>query len=353
MDYKSAGVNIEAGKSAVEKISSMVKSTFRKEVIDNFGSFGSLFSISNFKFKDPVLVSGTDGVGTKLKVAFDANKHDTIGIDLVAMSVNDIACLGAEPLFFLDYISTSVLKPDIIKEIISGITKGCKMAKCSLIGGEMAEMPSFYKENEYDLAGFAVGIVDRESIINGSKIKEGDCIIGLASSGLHSNGYSLARKIIFDLMFLKINDKLLSNGATVGDVLLKPTIIYSELILNILKQFEVKGIAHITGGGIPENLTRIIPQNMIAQIDKKSWEIPELFQILKENGDIEEAESYRVFNCGIGMIIVIDSNISGNVISFINSFKVEGQETFKPFKIGRIIGSANLNNNIHKNVIIE
>ena len=355
MDYKTAGVDIESGKKAVDMISSMVKSTFRKEVIDNFGSFGSLFSVSNFNFREPVLVSGTDGVGTKLKIAFEANKHNTIGIDLVAMCVNDIICLGAEPLFFLDYISASVLKPGIIKEIVSGIAAGCKMAGCSLIGGEMAEMPSFYKGSEYDLAGFVVGIVDKKDIIDGRRIKGGDSVIGIFSSGLHSNGYSLARKIILKSMGLKIHDALLSDGISVAEVLLKPTLIYSTLILNVLKQFKIKGIAHITGGGISENLARIIPDNFIAEIDKSSWKMPEIFNILKENGKLEDAELYRVFNCGIGMILVVNGEVTDDLISFINGFKADDREKekFKATVIGRIVEyGGNIKNNITKNIII-
>jgi phosphoribosylformylglycinamidine cyclo-ligase len=351
MDYKNAGVDIEAGKIAVNSISDIVKSTFRDEVVDNFGSFGSLFSLSNLilKYKEPILVSGTDGVGTKLKIAFDANKHDTIGLDLVAMSVNDIACLGAEPLFFLDYISTSKLNPAAIKEIIIGIAEGCKIAGCSLIGGEMAEMPSFYKNNEYDLAGFAVGIVDKNSVINGLNIKEGDSIVGIASSGLHSNGYSLARKIVFDLMSLSIDDKFLSDGTTLADALLEPTIIYSGLVGKLVEKFEgrlnIKGIAHITGGGIPENLKRIVPEGVIAEIDKNSWQQPEIFNILKENGKIEEAEFYKVFNCGIGMIIVVNKDFEVQVINFINNFNKlnftdnRNKKSYKSFKIGNIVKS--------------
>jgi len=351
MDYKNAGVDIEAGKIAVNSISNIVKSTFRDEVVDNFGSFGSLFSLSNLilKYKEPILVSGTDGVGTKLKIAFDANKHDTIGLDLVAMCVNDIACLGAEPLFFLDYISTSKLNPAAIKEIITGIAEGCKIADCSLIGGEMAEMPSFYKNNEYDLAGFAVGIVDKNSVINGLNIKEGDSIIGIASSGLHSNGYSLARKIVFDLMSLSIDDKFLSDGTTLADALLEPTIIYSGLVGKLLERFKgrlnIKGVAHITGGGIPENLARIVPEGVIAEIDKNSWQLPEIFNILKGNGKIEEDEFYKVFNCGIGMIIVVNKDFEDEVINFINNFNKlnftdnRNKKLYKSFKIGNIVKS--------------
>ncbi len=340
MDYKKAGVDIEAGKKAVDDITSIVKGTYTKGVIDNFGLFGSLFSLGELNYKNPVLVSGTDGVGTKLKIAFAANKHDTIGIDLVAMSVNDIACLGAKPLFFLDYISTSNLNPAIIKEIVSGIAAGCKEAKCSLLGGEMAEMPSFYRHGEYDLAGFAVGIVEKDEIIDGKEIKEGDCVIGIASSGLHSNGYSLARKIVFDMMGLGINDPLLGNGKTVKDALLEPTIIYSELISALKEKFKIKGIAHITGGGITENLIRILPENVSAEIYGNSWEVPELFKILKEKGGINRGEFYRVFNAGIGMILIAEASEAQEIIKFINNeVFYSGGKKFSSFNIGSIFGN--------------
>ena len=336
MDYKKAGVNIEAGKKAVSDITSMVKSTYTKGAIDNFGLFGSLFSIGELNYKNPVLVSGTDGVGTKLKIAFAANKHDTIGIDLVAMSINDIACLGAKPLFFLDYISTSNLNPDIIKEIVSGIVTGCKQAKCSLLGGEMAEMPSFYSSDEYDLAGFAVGIIEKDKIIDGKEIKEGDAIIGIASSGLHSNGYSLARKIVFEMIGSDINKPLLKDGTTVKDALLEPTLIYSELIGVLNEKFKIKGIAHITGGGIPENLVRILPANTSAEIDKLSWKLPELFNLLKVKGGLDETEFYRVFNAGIGMILVVEPIFADEIISLINNTEYLDLKHFKSYNIGRI-----------------
>ncbi len=346
MNYKKAGVDIEAGKKAVLDISPMVKSTYSKEVIGGLGSFGSLFSIGELNFRNPVLVSGTDGVGTKLKVAFDANKHNTIGIDLVAMSVNDIACLGAKPLFFLDYISTSNLKPDIIKDIVSGMVEGCKLARCSLLGGEMAEMPSFYKGNEYDLAGFVVGIVERDEIISGLDIKENDKIIGVASSGLHSNGYSLARKIIFDMAGLSINDTLPSTDRTVKEVLLEPTIIYSELIQSLKKNFKIKGVAHITGGGLPENLVRILPDNIIAKIDKHSWIMPDVFRILKDQGGLEDDEFYKVFNAGIGLAIAVDKDISNEVISFISNLTYCNSKQFEAYEIGKTVFSEKLARNV-------
>ncbi|MHB1545975.1 MAG: phosphoribosylformylglycinamidine cyclo-ligase [bacterium] len=339
MNYKKAGVNIEAGKKAVSDIASIVKSTYTKGAIDNFGLFGSLFSIGELNYKNPVLVSGTDGVGTKLKVAFAANKHNTIGIDLVAISINDIACLGAKPLFFLDYISTSNLNPDIIKEIVSGIANGCKEAKCSLLGGEMAEMPSFYGSDEYDLAGFAVGIVEKDEIIDGKDIKEGDNIIGIASSGLHSNGYSLARKIVFEMMGLDINEPLLRDGRTVKDALLEPTVIYSELVQTLKEKFKIKGIAHITGGGIPENLVRILPADTSAEIDKHSWDLPELFYLLKDKGGLDEAEFYKVFNAGIGLILVVEDANAREVISLINDTEYLHSKHFTSYNIGKITRS--------------
>lgn len=348
MNYKKAGVDIEAGKKAVLDISSMVKSTYTKEVIGGLGSFGSLFSIGGFNFKNPVLVSGTDGVGTKLKVAFAADRHDTIGIDLVAMSVNDIACLGAKPLFFLDYISTSNLKPDIIKDIVSGMVEGCKLAGCSLLGGEMAEMPSFYKGDEYDLAGFVVGIVEKDEIISGSDIKANDKIIGIASSGLHSNGYSLARKIIFDMAGLSINDTLPSTGRTVGEILLEPTIIYSELIQSIKRNFKIKGIAHITGGGLPENIVRILPDNITVEIDKRSWKMPDIFHVLKERGGLEDDEFYKVFNAGIGLAIVVSQDVSDDVVSFINKLNHKDSKRFEAYEIGKAV----FNEKLVKNVIL-
>ncbi len=350
MDYKKAGVDIEAGKRAVEEISSMVRSTFTDGAIDNFGLFGSLFSLEGFSnYKKPVLVSGTDGVGTKLKVAFLAGRHGTIGIDLVAMSVNDIACLGSKPLFFLDYVATSNLDPLVIKEIISGIVEGCKISGCALLGGEMAEMPSFYKKGEYDLAGFAVGIVEKDEIIDGRDIKDGDRIVGISSSGLHSNGYSLARKIIFDMMGLNIGSIITSEKKTVADILLEPTIIYSNLV-NILKEkFKIKGIAHITGGGLGGNIERILPEGTTAYIEKNSWNIPEIFDILKKNGKVSENEFFQVFNAGIGFVLVVDGATAGDIVSFINETRRSGSFYFKSYEIGKIQSSKGS----RKNVIIS
>ena len=301
--YKDAGVDIDAGNSFVKMIKPLVKSTRRPEVLADIGGFGGLFALNTAKYKNPVLVSGTDGVGTKLKVAFMADRHDTVGIDLVAMCVNDIIVQGAEPLFFLDYLATGKLDPAQGAAIVAGIAEGCRQAGCALIGGETAEMPGFYTAEEYDLAGFTVGVVDRERIIDGSSISVGDTIIGLASTGLHSNGYSLARKILFDRMGLGINDIIPETGRSVADELLVPTRIYVKSILNLLRDFTVHGIAHITGGGLPENVPRILPKGCMARIRTSAWEMPPIFKLLQRGGNIQESELYRTFNCGIGMVL--------------------------------------------------
>lgn len=306
--YKSAGVNIDAGNEFVRLIKPLVKATSRPEVIADIGGFGGLFSLNTSKYKNPVLVSGTDGVGTKLKVAFMANRHETIGIDLVAMCVNDIVVQGAEPLFFLDYLSTSKLDPAKGAEIIKGISVGCIQAGCALIGGETAEMPGFYADGEYDAAGFAVGVVERGSIIDGSSVTVGNRLIGIASSGLHSNGYSLARKVIFDIMGLGIADTLPGLGKTVAEELLTPTKIYVKTILNLLRDFPIKSIAHITGGGLLENIPRVLPNGCKALIKRSSWQWPAIFKFLQDKGAIETDEMYRTFNCGIGMVLAVPEN---------------------------------------------
>lgn len=304
MDYKAAGVDIDAGDRLVEMIKPLVRATFRKEVATDIGGFGGLFRFDPKKYKDPILVSGTDGVGTKLKIAFMMDKHDTVGIDLVAMSVNDVVVHGAEPLFFLDYFATGKLNVEKAADVIKGIAAGCKEAGCALIGGETAEMPSFYSEGEYDIAGFAVGVVDREKLIDGSQIKAGDKIIGLASTGLHSNGYSLARKVFFDHLRLRVDSFIDEFGCTVGEELLRPTRIYVKTILGLMKNFEIKGIAHITGGGITENLPRVLPEGYQAIIKRESWDALPVFKYIQKNGNIDIDEMYRDFNMGIGMILV-------------------------------------------------
>lgn len=305
LDYKSAGVDIDAGDRLVEMIKPLVRSTFRKEVAGDIGGFGGLFRFDPKKYKDPILVSGTDGVGTKLKIAFMMDKHDTVGIDLVAMSVNDIVVQGAEPLFFLDYFATGKLQVEKARDVIKGIADGCRQAGCALIGGETAEMPSFYAEGEYDIAGFAVGVVDRERLIDGSRIIHGDKIIGLASTGLHSNGYSLARKVFFEHLKLKVDSFIDEFGCTVGEEILKPTRIYVKTILELMKVFDLKGIAHITGGGITENLPRVLSEGCQANIKRGSWNVLPVFKYLQKNGNIDDDEMYRDFNMGIGMILVV------------------------------------------------
>jgi phosphoribosylformylglycinamidine cyclo-ligase len=302
--YKDAGVDIDAGDHFVEKIKPYVKSTFRAEVMTHIGGFGGLFALR--KYKEPVLVSGTDGVGTKLKVAFQMKRHDTVGIDLVAMCVNDIIVSGAEPLFFLDYFATGKLKPLEHSDIVKGIAAGCKQAGCALIGGETAEMPSFYSEGEYDLAGFAVGAVEKKKIIDGKKIKPGDLLVGLASSGLHSNGFSLVRKVLFEKAGYGVEDILTELGhTTLGEVLLTPTRIYAKTVMALVKEFDIRGMAHITGGGITENTPRMLPKGMQARIRKGTWEVHPIFKLIRKKAQVDDAEMYRDFNMGIGMVLAV------------------------------------------------
>lgn len=303
--YAEAGVDIEAGKNFVEAIRPIVSKTFKSNVISDIGGFAGLYSLHLANIKNPVLVSSTDGVGTKLKIAFMLDKHDTIGIDLVAMCVNDILVQGATPLFFLDYFSTGKLNHDTAVEIIKGIAGGCKEANCALIGGETAEMPGFYAQNEYDLAGFSIGLVDANQIIDGSEIAIGHQLIGIGSSGLHSNGYSLVRKIIFDGLKLSVNDYVEDFGRTVGEELLEPTKIYVKTVNSLIKNFQIFGISHITGGGIIENLPRILPSNCQAVITRSSWMPQPIFHFIKKSGNITEEEMIRTFNNGIGLIIIV------------------------------------------------
>ncbi|RCW50764.1 MULTISPECIES: phosphoribosylformylglycinamidine cyclo-ligase [unclassified Halanaerobium] len=307
LDYKKAGVDIDAGNKAVEMIKKDVQSTFGPGVMTDLGGFGGLFKPDLSGYKNPVLVSGTDGVGTKLKLAFKLDIHDTIGIDLVAMSVNDILAQGAQPLFFLDYLAIGKLKPEKTAEIVKGIVAGCKEAGAALIGGETAEMPGFYKTGEYDLAGFAVGIVDQDQIITGKDIKKGDLIIGLKSSGLHSNGFTLAREALFEKAGCVYTAEFEGLDDNLGKELLRPTKIYVKTVLALLKKYKINGIAHITGGGLIENLPRIIPDGLKAEIKKRSWQPPKIFKLIQQAGEIEEKEMYRTFNMGIGMCLVIKS----------------------------------------------
>ena len=327
LSYRDAGVDIDAGDQLVENIKPFAKRTMRPEVLGDLGGFGALVEISK-KYKNPVLVSGTDGVGTKLKLAFDWDKHDTVGIDLVAMSVNDILVQGAEPLFFLDYFACGKLDVARATDVIKGIAQGCEESGCALIGGETAEMPGMYPEGEYDLAGFAVGVVEKERVINGRSIKAGDIVLGLASNGAHSNGYSLVRKIIArdnpDL------DAEFDNGKTLRETIIAPTRLYVKPILATLEKFTVKGMAHITGGGITENVPRILPENTVAQIDAKAWTLPKLFQWLQQAGNVETQEMYRTFNCGIGMVVVIAEEDADAVQAFLTE---QGETVYRLGKI--------------------
>lgn len=303
--YAKAGVDIDKAVSFVEQIKPVVRSTFRSGVVSDIGGFGALFSLGTNQYNKPVLVASADGVGTKLKVAFMMNKHDTVGIDLVAMCVNDIVTHGARPLFLLDYMAMGKLDTGIAFQVVKGISEGCRMAKCSLIGGETAEMQGLYQKKEYDLAGFVVGVVEGDKVIDGSEIAMRHQLIGISSTGLHSNGYSLARKIIFDKLKLRVYDKMQGLNRTIGDELLEPTKIYSETVLNLLRDYKISGICHITGGGIIENLPRILPQTCQARIKLGTWEIPPIFSFLKEKGNISDFEMFRTFNNGIGMILVL------------------------------------------------
>jgi phosphoribosylformylglycinamidine cyclo-ligase len=331
LTYKSAGVDIDAGDRVVEKITPMVRSTFRPEVLGDLGGFSGLFALKSKKYKTPVLVSGTDGVGTKLKIAFLTDRHDTVGIDLVAMCVNDVAVTGAEPLFFLDYFATGKLFPEKTVEVLKGIVEGCKQAGCALIGGETAEMPSFYPDGEYDLAGFSVGVVEKKEIINGKRIRPKDLLIGLASSGLHSNGFSLVRKVFFEKNGLTVRDRIPGLAKPLGEELLTPTLIYAKTLLKLKQKIDLKGAAHITGGGITENLPRILPKGCAAEIRHGQWEIPSIFGILQKLGEIDSEEMYTDFNMGIGMILIIPPSDLRPALSLLKKL---GQ---KSFVVGEIV----------------
>lgn len=329
--YKSAGVDIDAGNKFVDLIRPLVRKTFRLEVITDIGGFGGLFSFKAKKYRDPVLVASTDGVGTKLKVAFMVGKHDTVGIDLVAMCVNDIVVQGAEPLFLLDYLATGKLSLEVSTQIIKGVARGCVEAGCALIGGETAEMPSFYKKGEYDLAGFTVGVVDRDRVIDGSSITVGDQLIGLGSSGLHSNGYSLARQVLFGRMGLKTTDRVEGLARTVGEEMLVPTRIYVKTVLRLLKEFHPHGLAHITGGGFTDNIPRIIPPGCKAVLRKNTWPVPRIFRVIQEGGNISEPEMLRTFNNGIGMVLAVPQREAKRIILRLKSLKE------KAYPIGEIV----------------
>lgn len=304
--YKQAGVDIAAGNEAVERMKKHVKKTFRPEVLTGLGGFGGLFSLNKDKYEEPVLVSGTDGVGTKLKLAFALDKHDTIGIDAVAMCVNDVVVTGAEPLFFLDYLACGKLIPERIEAIVSGVAEGCRQAGCALIGGETAEMPGMYPAGEYDIAGFTVGIVDRPKAIDGSTIAPGDAVIGLASSGVHSNGYSLVRRLLLEEKGYAYGDRLPElEGKTLGEVLIEPTRIYVKPVLKLLESVKIKGMAHITGGGFIENIPRVLPEGVNVDIEPGSWPVHPIFKLMQRDGNISDRDMFTTFNNGIGMVLVV------------------------------------------------
>ena len=329
ISYKDAGVDIDAGNLAVEKMKGFVKSTYRPEVLTDLGSFAGLFALDTKKYTEPVLVSGTDGVGTKLKVAQILDKHDSIGIDAVAMCVNDILVQGAEPLFFLDYIAVGKLDPDKVADIVKGVAEGCKQSACSLIGGETAEMPGFYAEDEYDIAGFAVGVADKSKIITGDKVKAGDILIGLPSTGLHSNGFSLARKVLLEGE-LQADSYVESLGMTVAEAMLIPTRIYVKDVLPLLEQIDIPGMCHITGGGLYENLPRVYKAGLCAEIESSSWSRPPIFELLQKNGGIDSHEMYRVFNMGVGFVIIVDPADVDTVLKACPDAFIMGKMTENP-----------------------
>jgi phosphoribosylformylglycinamidine cyclo-ligase len=336
LTYEDAGVSIDTMDAALDDVKELVKSTYRPEVLSGMGQFGGLFALDKSKYDDPVLVSSNDSVGTKLKVAFMTGRHNTVGFDIVAHCANDIVVLGAEPLFFLDYIGISKLDRQVMVQVVEGLAAGCREVGCALIGGETAELPSFYQTGEYDLVGSIVGVVDRQKIITGDEIKPGDHIIGMASLGLHTNGFSLARKILFEVCGYNPNDFVQELGTRVGDELLKPHKSYVKSILGVISKFndldfKVKGLAHITGGGMLDNIPRILPGNCSAMIEKGTWDMPAVFPFLQEKGNVAEDEMYRVFNMGIGMVIVVSADHAQDVM---NELEASGETVYT---IGKIV----------------
>ncbi|SDE08594.1 phosphoribosylformylglycinamidine cyclo-ligase [Paenibacillus sp. UNCCL117] len=328
--YKQAGVDIAAGNEAVERMKKHVKTTMRPEVLTELGGFGGLFGLNKDKYDEPVLVSGTDGVGTKLKIAFAMDKHDTIGIDAVAMCVNDIIVQGAEPLFFLDYLACDKVIPEKIEAIVKGISDGCVQAGAALIGGETAEMPGMYSEGEYDIAGFTVGVVDKKKIIDGSTIKPGDVVLGLASSGVHSNGFSLVRKLLLERKGYSLHDTIDELGGKLGDALLAPTKIYVKPVLAALQEVPIKGMAHITGGGFLENIPRVLPEGVNVEIDYGSWPILPIFELMQREGGISNNDMFRTFNMGIGMVVIVAEEHADKAAEL---FADSGE---RPYTLGRV-----------------
>ncbi|MBD1382367.1 phosphoribosylformylglycinamidine cyclo-ligase [Metabacillus arenae] len=328
--YKKAGVDIEAGYEAVTRMKKHVAKTIRPGVMGGLGGFGGMFDLSELNYKKPVLVSGTDGVGTKLKLAFMTNKHDTIGVDAVAMCVNDILAQGAEPLFFLDYLALGKADPEKIEQIVKGVADGCEQAGCALVGGETAEMPGVYDEDEYDIAGFSVGVVEKDNLITGENIEAGHILIGLLSSGLHSNGFSLVRKILLEEQGLDLEETYQPFEEKLGHELLTPTRIYVKPVLEVLKNFKIDGMAHITGGGFIENIPRMLPEGFEAEIDFGSWPIPQIYEFLEKKGLLSKAEMFNVFNMGVGFVLAVQEKVLHQTI------KVLEENGEKAFIIGRV-----------------
>ncbi len=334
LTYRDAGVDIDAGNRSVELIKDSVRATYRPEVLGDLGGFGGLFALNSKKYDEPVLVSGTDGVGTKLKIAFKLGRHDTIGQDAVAMCVNDILVQGAEPLFFLDYLAVGKLEPEQVASIVKGVAGACKESGCALIGGETAEMNGFYPVGEYDIAGFAVGVVEKSKIITSERVKEGDVLLGLPSSGLHSNGFSLVRKIVFDVKKFKGDEKIDELGETIGDALLTPTRLYPRTILPLIEEFDeaIHGMAHITGGGFYDNIPRALPKDMGVTINDDAWEMPVIFRLMHEWGNVEWHEMYRTFNMGIGMVIIADKDRAADIEK---SLEAKGETVYRIGEVTR------------------
>lgn len=331
LTYKEAGVDVNRGYETVKLIKESVKKTYTKGVLSDIGGFGGMFAIDKSEYEEPILVSGTDGVGTKIMIAFKTDKHNTIGEDAVAMCVNDVICQGAKPLFFLDYIATGKLKPEKAAKIVEGVANGCKKSGCALIGGETAEMPGLYNTGEYDVAGFCVGIVDKKKIINGSNIVEGDILIGIPSSGIHSNGYSLVRKVFFDYKHYNVNDYIEELGTTLGETLLTPTRLYPKLILDLINKFDIKGMSHITGGGFYENIPRMFPEGLSADIETKNINVLPIFKLMQKEGNIDINEMYGTFNMGIGMVLAVSKKNVNKIIEYMTSI---GE---KPVEIGTVV----------------
>ena len=319
MTYRDAGVDIDAGNESVSLIKDAVRATYRSEVMGDLGGFGGLFALNTKDYKEPVLVSGTDGVGTKLRLAFLLNKHDTIGQDAVAMCVNDILVQGAEPLFFLDYLAVGKLEPMQVSEVVTGVARACKESGCALIGGETAEMAGFYPIGEYDIAGFSVGVAERSKLITPARVKAGDVLLGLPSSGVHSNGYSLVRKIVFERKGFKGDEYIEELGQTIGEELLTPTRLYPRICLPLIREFDIHGMVHITGGGFYENIPRALPEHMGAEVNGAAWTIPPVFRLLQEWGNVDWTEMYRTFNMGIGMVLIVSSDEADRITAQLNA----------------------------------